>query len=252
MTTDDSLRIQFKRLTAAEAQRALYIDFEGGRGKPPVLLGILRRGRKGTEPSVFQAVLDPVFEAAGPASRAFRKAVETAVQRAERGDRRIVSWSQYDLKVVRSLADEDPDLVARFERRYVNALAVAKSWAWQLHRADKPTDGKLSAYLELVGYEVPAGAGSGHVGKTIRDLRPTLEKGRPLTALQAGKWARLLEHNRHDCAGMRKICIRASREIEAAAATRPVRRGKRARRRRRDSVGGTAIGHHRLDGTRLD
>ncbi len=52
MTTDDSLRVQFKRLTAAEALRALYIDFEGGRGKPPVLLGILRRGRKGTEPSV--------------------------------------------------------------------------------------------------------------------------------------------------------------------------------------------------------
>ena len=224
MTIDDSLRVQFKRLTAAEALRALYIDFEGGRGKPPVLLGILRHGRKGTEPSVFQTVLDPVFEAAGPATRDFRRAVETAVLRAEHGDRRIVSWSQHDLKVVRSLADDDPELVARFERRYVNALAVAKSWAWQLHRAVKPADGKLSAYLELIRYEVPAGAGPGHVGKTIRDLRPSLEKGLPLTALQAGKWARLLAHNRHDCAGMRKICIRATTEMEAAAARRPARR----------------------------
>ncbi len=252
MTTDDSLRVQFKSLTATEAQRALYIDFEGGRGKPPVLLGILRRGRKGTEPSVFQTVVDPVFEAAGPETRDLRKAVETAVLRAERGDRRIVSWSQHDLKVVRSLADEDPELIARFEARYVNALAVAKGWAWQLHRADKPADGKLSAYLELIRYEVPAGAGSGHVGKTIRDLRPSLEKGRPLTALQAGKWAWLLEHNRHDCAGMRKICIRATREIETAAARETAPRRRRARRRSRDTVGGTAVGHHRLNGTSVD
>ena len=34
-----------KRLTAAEALRALYIDFEGGKDQPPVLLGVHRRGR---------------------------------------------------------------------------------------------------------------------------------------------------------------------------------------------------------------
>ena len=41
--TDDGQ--DFKRLTEAEALRALYIDFEGEKGKPPVLLGVHRRGR---------------------------------------------------------------------------------------------------------------------------------------------------------------------------------------------------------------
>lgn len=35
----------FKRLSTAEALRALYIDFEGQKGQPSVLLGVHRRGR---------------------------------------------------------------------------------------------------------------------------------------------------------------------------------------------------------------
>jgi hypothetical protein len=134
--------------------------------------------------------------------------------RAEHGDRRIVSWSEHDLEVVRRLRDEDPELVARFERRYVNALALARRWANKLHPEDKPADGKLAGYLALVDYEVPLGGGPGRVGKTIRALRPTLRGGRSLTLRQRRRWAELLEHNRHDCAGMRAVCLRAARELE--------------------------------------
>lgn len=35
----------FKRLSAPEALRALYIDVEGRKDQPPVLLGVLRRDR---------------------------------------------------------------------------------------------------------------------------------------------------------------------------------------------------------------
>jgi hypothetical protein len=42
----------FKRLSTAEALRALYIDFEGQKDQPPVLLGVLRRGGKGSTPFV--------------------------------------------------------------------------------------------------------------------------------------------------------------------------------------------------------
>jgi len=206
----------FKRLTEAEAQRALYIDFEGGQDKPPVLLGILRRRGRGAEPNVFQVVLDPEFEPAGPESRGLREAVEIVVLRAEHRDRRIVSWSQHDLDVVRTLRDEDPELVARFERRYANALAVAKRWANKLHPGDKPADGQLVGYLALIGYEVPPDAEAGHVGETIRALRPRLESGRPLTPAQKQRWARLLEHNRYDCDGMRAVCLLATRELESA------------------------------------
>ena len=80
-----------KRLTAAEAERALYIDFEGQTDKAPVLLGILGRRGKGDEPSVFQLVVDPEFEAAGPDLRGLRDAVDVLVLRAERRDRRAGS-----------------------------------------------------------------------------------------------------------------------------------------------------------------
>ena len=85
-------RHPFKRLSAPEARRALYIDFEGEKDKPPVLLGVLRRPGRGAEPSVHQDVVDRDFEPAGPDAREFRDAVEVVIVRAEHGDRRIVSW----------------------------------------------------------------------------------------------------------------------------------------------------------------
>ncbi len=206
-------RHRFNRLSALEAGRALYIDFEGEKDKPPVLLGVLRRRGRAAEPSVHQDIVDREFEAAGPNARELRHAVEVVVMRGERGDRRIVSWSEHDLEVVRGLRDDVPELVARFERRYVNALGLARRWANVLHPADKPAEGNLAGYLALIDYEVPPGAGPGRVGKTIRALRPTLRGGRSLTPRQRRRWAELLEHNRHDCAGMREICLRASREL---------------------------------------
>jgi hypothetical protein len=58
-----------RRLSASEALRALYIDFEGEKDRPPVLLGTLRRGGRGREPFVRQAVLDPLFGPLGPEVR---------------------------------------------------------------------------------------------------------------------------------------------------------------------------------------
>ena len=74
----------FKRLSEAGARAALYIDFEGGQDEPPVLLGILGRRGRGAEPNVFQVVLDPEFEPAGPESRGLREAVEIVVLRRTR------------------------------------------------------------------------------------------------------------------------------------------------------------------------
>jgi len=205
----------FKRLSAAEALRALYIDFEGGKDQPPVLLGVHRRG-KGSKPFVCQDVVDETFAGLAESCLSLREAVEKVVRRAARRDRRIVSWSEHDLEVVRTLRDEDPGVVARFEARYANARAVAERWRNKLHGGDKPESGRLADYLALIGYPVPEEAAPGHVGETIRILRHRLEQGLPLTVGQQERWERLVEHNRHDCAGMRQVCLRATKELEAA------------------------------------
>ena len=207
---------RFTLLSVAEAQRALYIDFEGVTGKPPVLLGTLRHRGRGAEPIVHQVVIDATFVAAGPEARAFDAAIETAVERATSQDRRIVAWSEHELNLVRSLVS-DTMLIARFESRYANARALAQRWTNKLHPDERPAGGRLVDYLAWIGYEVPPGAGRGNVGDTIRALRPTLEGGRPLTANQRQKWARLLQHNRYDCDGMRAVCLRAAQELERDA-----------------------------------
>jgi hypothetical protein len=93
-------------------------------------------------------------------------------------------------------------------------LALAKYWRNKLHDGDKPAVGRLPDYLALIHYAVPDDGLGGDVGDTIRAIRTTLARERPPTANQRERWRRLLEHNRHDCIGMRRLCIRATRELK--------------------------------------
>jgi hypothetical protein len=127
-----------------------------------------------------------------------------------------VSWSEHDLRVVRTLRTDVPDLVDRFEARYANARAVAERWRTLCHDRVKPASGSLADYLALIGYPMPDEAAAGHVGDTIRLLRPRLEHGLPLTPAQVERWDRLVEHNRRDCDGMRDVCLLATTELDAA------------------------------------
>jgi hypothetical protein len=216
MTDPGRAAVGFDRLTSAEANRALYIDFEGRKDEPPVLLGVQRRGR-GARPFVHQVIVDAVFSPLSGPSQPLVDAVANVVRRAERRDRRIVAWSEHELRVVRSLTDVDAELIARFEARYVNARRVAERWRNKLYGGDKPETGALVDYLALIDYEVPPEAAGGRVGETIGSLRPTLERGSPPTERQRDRWQRLLEHNRFDCAGMRRVCLRAATELGGAA-----------------------------------
>lgn len=211
-----------ERLTYAEAQRALYIDFEGRKDAPPVLLGCLRRAGSGDEPTLWQAVLDPSFaplaEADGILSLSLTDAVERIVRRAKVNDRLIVSWSEHELRVVQAGCPDD--LFARFERRFVNARHVAARWARLYQGERRPDENSLSEYLALIGYGVPAGAGPGRVGETIGIISNALAKGQGVAGLTTGqglRWRQLRDHNAHDCAGMKRVCLRAARELETAA-----------------------------------
>ena len=51
---------QYRQMTPLEARTAFYIDFEGGKDAPPVLIGILRKHTQ-------QYVVEPAFADLGPA-----------------------------------------------------------------------------------------------------------------------------------------------------------------------------------------
>ena len=107
---------------------------------------------------------------------------------------------------------------------------MAGRWDSRLAGRQRVGSGKLQAYLERFGYEVPVEAAAGNVGATLRRMRPTLDGARPLTVGQQEAWRRLLAHNRHDCAGMRVVCMRVAHELDSAD-----RRRSRSRRTRRST-----------------
>ena len=193
----------------------MYIDFEGEKNRPPVLLGAHQQGQ-----AVFTYLLDELFRPFGEIQLTLHGAIERIVQRAEARNRRIVAWSEHELKVVRSLGDQDPMLVARFEARFVNALSLSKYWRNKLYDCDRPAEGRLADYLALIDYRVPEDGLGGDVGGTIRTIRRTLARGAPPTEKQRERWRRLVEHNRHDCIGMRRLCIEATRELETTSPRR--------------------------------
>jgi hypothetical protein len=201
-----------KVLTPAEARNALYIDFEGGKGVRPVLLGCTHRnGPK----RAMRYVADPLFHSLASdrdvvAMPSLEATVERILQRAKSNRALIVAWSPHEWEIVR---DHCPDLLPGFEARYVNAKLVVERWRNKCHAGDKRASGKLGDYLGMIGYEVPDRAGPGHVGDTVRDLRARFETGRPPTSRQLERWRDLLEHNKHDCVGMRRLCLLAADEM---------------------------------------
>jgi hypothetical protein len=202
-----------RRLTPDEARRALYIDFEGRKDRPPVLLGA---GRWSKAERVHQYVTDPRYAALGELDGlevlTLSDAVLRIVQRAEAGDRLIVAWTSHELNIVSRFA---PEHLARFESRYRNALAIAKYWRNRSHGGAKPDKRTLANYMELVEYRVPDVAGPGRADNTIGILDKALDRdpsAARLTANQRQRWADLRAHNAHDSAGMRRICELAAAE----------------------------------------
>jgi hypothetical protein len=209
-----------KQVTLDEARRALYIDFEGRKDQPPVLLGCTRRSRAHGELSVWQAITDATFAQLADSDQlellSLADAVERILMRAEKKNRRIVAWSEHELNVVRRYCPEHLD---RFESRFINARSLAERWRNKCHGGQKPASNKLVAYLELIRYEVPEGAGPDRVGDTLKTLKAAFDRGRRasnLTVNQHQRWRDLRNHNRHDCAGMRSVCVLAADEIAAA------------------------------------
>jgi hypothetical protein len=222
-------------LALEDARRALYIDFEGRKDQPPILLGCTRRARVHSDLSVWQAITDPQFEslarADGLESLTLADAVARILVRAEAKDRLIVAWSQYELDVVGEYAPEHLD---RFAARYVNARTFAVRWRNKCHAGARPDSNTLADYLELIGYRVPDGAGPGRAGETIGILERALDAGRTadsLTDNQRRRWRDLREHNWHDCAGMRSICLIAADGIASADRHAESRSARLERRR---------------------
>lgn len=215
-----------KSMTLSEARSAIYVDFEQCKDEDPILLGVLFRADGGKTVRYVRFLTDADFRHAvspgvggfePPKYRELSSACRYVLRMAEREDRLIVSWSEHDLRVMHKglkLA-EHPAL----EQRYRDGKAIVKRWANSTGQGHEGRN-TLASYPELIGYEVPEGAGTGRTGETIRRVRKSLtnksEGFADLTPNQQARWLDLLEHNRHDCLGMRDLVFKAAKTQQAS------------------------------------
>ena len=219
------------RLSLAQVESGIYLDFEGWTGQHPILLGMMVAQGTG-EQDVEQYVVSPTFAEAARGISLEHVSLESLlndiVAKAEHEKRYIIAWSEHDLNVVRDHCDRA--LASRFAGRYRNARAFCKQWLKDLHAdlAFDATDRKKNAlanYMDLVGYQVPPDFGPARTGDNLRALKGPLSAGKQWDALsdrQRGYWLEVLGHNRHDCIGMYRVCRKAA--TERAAAGQAVRR----------------------------
>jgi len=198
-------------ISPAEAERAIYVDFEGFMNKPPSLLGILIDG------SLAQVVLDSQLTSAARA-----KGCETAAlcdvaaelkRRCVEEQRRLVGYSQHELDVFLEYTGID------FGNDYGDARMVAKRW-WNICRPGVPRpDNGLKAFLEAIGQPMPAHFGERKATSRLKAVIDMLSKRgsyNQLTPVVKAKWRKLLNYNAHDCHGMQALVAMASVQIMAA------------------------------------
>ena len=211
-------------LTPIEAERAIYIDFEGTETDPPSFLGAAWADDAGGLRFV-QYVLEPALWPAAEAATGVFGGVLTPAdwpglaelrRSAEAEDRRIIVWSDRERK---ALADGVLDEGDRrwFDDNVLDAKPLAKRWKRSVRpEAVFERDPKyrmrgryrLDRYLELIGYSVPKILGPGNSAQRIRAVRGQLTRRGDYAALTRtvkGKWTKAHKHNWHDCNGLREL-----------------------------------------------
>ncbi len=214
-------------VSVADAEQALYLDFEGLVGEVPCLLGV-RFGRRGP---TAQFVLDPQLVAMGEYRspsitwsvrvvdpvELFRRLREDVL----RDGLRVFAWSRREAAAMADLLADDPGL-AEFWAGYVeNAIPHAKAWKRRHHAAvefpkdDRGGRHRLERYEWLLGIHRSPVHGGGLTTKRIRSVRRGLARygsADLLTRTQKGHWTKLLVHNELDCAGLAAVVARVAED----------------------------------------
>jgi len=201
-----------------EARRGIYIDFEGTAVDPPSFLGATWVDDDGQH--FVQYVLE---EALWPAALAKEKCRESKwedlkeiKELSEREKRLIFAWSTHEAVDLEKYSPNGE----WFSNNVINAIPIAKKWRKEFYPSivfkknpKQPMLGKnrLDRYLRLIKYDIPSILGPGNSAQRIRYVRKMLDKKEgnysKLTPTAKGKWTKALNHNWHDCNGMRELLI---------------------------------------------
>jgi hypothetical protein len=193
---------KIKRLGRKQLERGIYIDFEGNKGQPPKIIGVLIGN------GFRQYTLDDALAGAAEYSEIDRtdiRSIATALlQQAQAENRHLVAWSEHELQMIGKFASLD------VSSRYYNAKYGAKRWCRRRHPEALGQGASLEAFMDLTGFEAAAHLGKGNAGRRLRDVLAQLEcRGEfsQLTRVAKAKWTNLLSYNQQDCRALRHIAL---------------------------------------------
>jgi hypothetical protein len=210
-------------LTPDEARRAIYVDFEGRKAEPEMLLGVSWQRTKSGPPWLRHYIVDKRLASVadqiemvgeGVAGHEWlvtttRQAITELLQLAKKQDRLIVAWSQHDFKVVAAGRGLSSYQRKHLVPRYRDAKETARKWVNRGIAGTSLPPGKghtLDRYQRMIGYEVPEEYGTGRTGENLGKLIEALEKRgtwHDLTDRQQQRAIEVIGHNYHDLDGMR-------------------------------------------------
>jgi hypothetical protein len=211
---------ELRRLTAAEARRAIFIDFEGTRKDSPSLLGVYIAGRRSFSQTVMEEALYAAASYKSPKISWRVKAARPAealdkLRRVVESKRlRVFAWTTLEQRTIIKLLKGFPELREFWKGRVENAIPYAKEWKRRVHPDVKLSRKKgrgpntLENYEKLIGFKRHTIHGWGLTGKRVRGVRAALAKRgsmKKLTRIQKGYWTNLLTHNKDDCRGMAEV-----------------------------------------------
>lgn len=193
-------------LNLQQLQKAIFVDYEGNKERPPTLLGWRIDGE------TFCAIVEPLFS---PCERKYhakyvvaldhRELVSELVKRAVDEQRCIVTWSQHDLHVMNTVLGAA--MLKPLAKVYRNALATARPW-YRNEYGRTAEVASLSHFCELLGLRVPERFGTGIVGTNLGLIRKQLNEGRgygKLTPNARRGWVSVVRHNEYDLLNMEEV-----------------------------------------------
>lgn len=204
-------------ITAEQAERAIYIDFEGNTDDDPAVLGIRTDGH--VEHVILEEQLTPLTALTNPRHIVISASLDEAIarirQQAQAEDRLVIGFTLHDRMIVTTYAT-DQHLIDWFVEAYVNAKKPIDHWLRQQVSEgliDPPQDRSLRSSMRAIGMDYKPGAGINVVGKTLTRLRNALAKQPDATALTPrtkSAWWKVLSHNSTDLHATEELLRRAT------------------------------------------
>jgi len=198
-----------RNIMPSEAKRAIYIDFEALADHEPALVGY------SVDEKPTQVVTDDRLRSAADAKglsvTPFGRLMGELHQRAVTEGRRIVAFTQHELRVTKEWCGID------LGDHYADGRKIGKWWFNRCEPCTRPTEWSLAGFEKCLGIERPPHFGYQKAAKRLRDVLVQLERRSEydrLTPVAKAKWTKLLDYNAMDVESLVRLVRRAADDLD--------------------------------------